>query len=153
MSMNTLEHSRTAVGRTLVLRTRLSHQLVCLLLIHSSGCGPEEVATYKTQLLVHLPDGSPLIEGRVVLRSQADGTIARGVTDSSGVCVLTTRSYGDGVVAGTHDVIVGRPLPKADPDSPRSVTRIHDRYGSFGTSELTLVVREERNELAICLKD
>ena len=76
--------------------------LVCL------GCGgPAEEPTYQVTGTVTM-NGSP-IEGAVVSFSPASGgAAATGVTDASGKYSLSTRSQGDGAVAGKYKVTIAK---------------------------------------------
>jgi hypothetical protein len=89
--------------------------LVCL------GCSGEKLEPVYPVTGTITSKGKP-VEGAIVAYTPTTpgvGISASGVTDSSGVYKLTTRSNGDGAAAGTYGVTVAKYDKKLEPQKPK----------------------------------
>jgi len=98
------------------------------------GCGAGDRG--KASGTVQLHDGSPLVGGLVIARSEATGKAATGQTDSQGHYQLST-SDGSDIPAGDYAVIIQERRQSMDGPVSRLVP---PRYSNPATSGLSVSV-------------
>lgn len=116
-----------------------------------AGCGPNQLATYPTEVTVTLPNNEPASNFRIIFRSLDHGVTARGTTDKMGKCKLTTFEGSDGAVLGKHSAAVGPSIPDEASGAAVRPPSIPLRYTRFRTSGLSYEVQEQDNNFEIQL--
>jgi len=121
-------------------RRILSAALCCLV---CWGCGP--AGSGKVPDLIPVKGkvtykGKPLTKGTIKFEPEGFGRPAVGHLQADGSYVLTTRSDGDGVVAGDHRVSI------AGLEKSLSKDRAIKKFTSPNTSRLTATVDAEHTE-------
>ncbi len=125
--------------------------IVCVVIATLSGCS-NQPRTYEVSGRVQFPNGRPVKVGVVEFLSPKHSLNARGNIKKDGTFTLTTFDEGDGAVAGEHKCVVlqmiigenmkgfgGTKLGVVDP-----------KFGSYSTSELTAVVKEnDKNNIVL----
>jgi hypothetical protein len=99
------------------------------------GCGKKGEATVTGRATY--TNGTPLVNARILARSNETGKSAVGATDGNGDFELVGANPGDGVIAGTYNVYIAE--DRGDPDNPKRPT-IAAIYSDPGKSGLTFTV-------------
>jgi hypothetical protein len=111
-----------------------------------AGCGESEPTLYPVTVTVTYPDGKPVSGAQVVMRSTEHSTTSRGSTGEDGSCQLTTIKPNDGASPGPHQVLVAEPPHIGDPDVPKKGPKIADRFASYNSSGIEVVVKDDGSE-------
>lgn len=121
-----------------------------------SGCSQGSKRPIKPVTVVVKYKGAPVADATITFISdEADATAAFGKTDAQGVAKPRTPEIGDGVVFGTHKVIVNKeqiinekkaadqesadyvPLPPGGAPVPQVKHLVPVKYNAPGTTPLT----------------
>jgi hypothetical protein len=125
--------------------------LVATIALITVGCTESQPETAPVVVTVTYPDKKPVVGAQVALRSEESKTTARGVTGSDGSTRLTTFVEGDGAALGRNTVVVAKPALIGDPDKPYTGPLIADKYSSFATSGLEVLVTEDASKNSFSL--
>jgi hypothetical protein len=128
---------------------RVSLRGAILLVAALSGCsgtGESTIATHAVKGKVLLASGRPLTAGRVVFVAKDGLTLpASGPIGSDGSFTLTTRSEGDGAIAGDYKVRIE--AAQAAARRPGRAPGFPLKYVDEDSSGLLVTVRAETNQL------
>jgi hypothetical protein len=122
----------------------------------AAGCGGSGI--YPVDGKVTWKDGSPAkeLEGALVVFDLPEKqTTARGSVRSDGSFKLTTKTDGDGALAGDYKVlIIERRLAGGTPDDPGAMAPGHMdvRYSDPRTTDLTATVKPGSNPVTLTVE-
>ena len=97
---------------------------------------------YCLKGLVQFPDGSPVTSGIVEVYQAQQQVSRRAPLDQNGRFQIGTDNGRDGVVTGTHQVLI-RPSSQVTmmaPEHAKHMQRVHPKHFRFDTSELSIEV-------------
>ncbi len=90
---------------------------------------------------------SELAGYQVMFESTEQKVSANGVVQADGTFRVGTDKDNDGAILGKHRVALTPPLEEEG--KPRVKKQIPDRYGSFETSQLEVVIKSGTNEVTL----
>jgi hypothetical protein len=135
MSVITRDMTKRRRQRALLKAGALQALFVGLVVFPIAGCGKKGEATVSGRATYK--NGTPLVNARILARSNETGKSAVGATNENGDFVLVGANPGDGVLAGTYNVYIAE--DRGDPDNPRRPT-IAAAYSDPAKSGLTFTV-------------
>lgn len=118
-------------------------------LIACEGCGQTSSATPLLTVPVKGKvsyKGQPLTRGTILFEPEGMGKDGHGEVQPDGTFVLTTYKPGDGAVIGAHRVAVTGGAGKG------STGKIPGKYGSLGSSKLTVEVSPDKADYPLDLR-
>ena len=118
---------------------------VLALTLASTGCQSSENLPVSGH--VTTSEGTPLVGASLMMRSDKNITCT-AFTDEEGYYNFGVVAAGDGAPAGTYRISIME--DRGDPDRPRP-QQIHMKYGSPGTSGLTIRVPEDGSTYDVVL--
>ena len=107
----------------------------CLLTI--AGCGGADSPAYVSGTVLHR-DGTPLVNAKLLARSEETGKTGTGITDDKGHYEMVTVKLGDGISAGNYHIAINE--DSGDPDH-RNPATISAKYRNPATSGLQINVK------------
>jgi hypothetical protein len=133
----------------------LSVNILFAIVVMTTGCSGNGIATYPVEGIVVLEDGTPVQTGTVEFNSLQQDLTARGKIQPDGTFRLTTFKDGDGAVPGIHDAVVVQlisteDLPLHEHDHGPTIAPKYSHYDSAG---LRFTVHDDRtNSLKVVLR-
>lgn len=131
-----------------MVRVQVCRFAAAVLLVVLFGCGS---GRHPVQGRVTFEDGSPLAEGMVIGEmSEGDRKVnARGNIQSDGTFAWGTEKPGDGAKPGKYQVtVLTRELGETE-KAQGMLPLIDGKFAKFETSNISIEVKEGRNELPI----
>ena len=138
------------LNRTLSRSRALLSLLAIPLALAISGCNSGE-QVYPVKGKVVFADGSPAMFGDIEFQSSSKPVNARGKIQRDGTFVLGTNRRDDGAIEGEHKVVISQVVTNhfnLDVVHDHG-DLVHGKYASYATTDLTVMVKPESNELVL----
>lgn len=134
-----------------VVTRTLSGLMVAILLF--PGCN-RETPVYPVAGKVVFADGTPVMFGDIEFQAIDQPINARGKIQRDGSFVVGTRSGEDGAIAGKHKVVIIQIVTNHfNLDVVHDHGHmVHPRYARYETTDLTVEVKPESNELELVVE-
>lgn len=117
------------------------------------GCNASE-EIYPVKGTVVFEDGSPVMFGDIEFQASLEPINARGKIQRDGSFTMGTRSSNDGALVGEHKVVIVQAVT-----NHFNLDVVHDHghiadpmYSSYQTTELTVDVKPEENNINLVVK-